>query len=160
MCSRDTWPCSVLGPLCEAVNSRRLGDAFVVPANSALRLRSLALTVWSRGPTNGNDAIHHRCARRVVPTCLRRHSLFSGHKKTPQRFSNFGLSAQNAKSLLKRLFGPRAVHVSARKKESTRSLRNVCRVRLAQQTSCRFACCATQSKSTSFGPTFLLRLVS
>ena len=41
MCSRDTWPCSVIGPLCEAVNSRRLGDAFVVPANSALRLRSL-----------------------------------------------------------------------------------------------------------------------
>jgi len=160
VCSRDTWQCSVIGPLCEAVKSRRRGDAFVVPAQNALRLRSLALTVWSCGHTNGNDEIRRRCARRVVPTCPRRHTLLSGHKKTPQRFSNFGLSAQNANSLLKRLFGPRAVHVSARKKESTRSLRNVCRVRLAQQTSCRFACCATQSKLTSFGPTFLLRLVS
>ena len=159
-CSGDIQPCSVLGPLCEAVKSQRRGDAFVVPANSALRLRSLALTVWSCGPTNGNDENRRRCARRVVPTYLHRHSLFSGHKKTPQRFSNFGLSAQNANSLLKRLFGPRAVHVSARKKESTRSLRIVCRFRLEQQASCTFACCATQSKLTSFGPTFLLRLVS
>ena len=136
----------MIGPLCEAVNSRRLGDAFVVPANSALRLRSLALTVWSCGPTNGNDEIRRRCARRVVPTCPRRHTLLSGHKKTPQRFSNFGQSSQNANSLLKRLLGPRAVHVSVSKEESTRSLRIVCRFRLEQQASCTFACCATQSK--------------
>ena len=137
MCSRDTWPCSVLGPLCEAVKSRRRGDAFVVPAQSALRLRSLALTVWSCGPTaNGNDEIRHRCARRVVSTCPRRYTLLSKHKNIPQRFSNFGLSAQNANSLLK------------------------CRFRFEQQASCTFACCAMQSKLTSFGPTSLLRLVS
>jgi len=159
-CVLDTWQCSVIGPLCEAVKSRRRGDAFVVPANSALRLRSLALTVWSCGPTNGNDEIRRRCARRVVPTCPRRHTLLSGHKKTPQRFSNFGQSSQNANSLLKRLLGPRKVHVSVSKEESTRSLRIVCRFRLEQQASCTFACCATQSKLTSFGPTSLQLLVS
>ena len=100
-----------------------------------------------------------RCARRVVPTCLRKHTLLSGHKKTPQRFSYFGLIAQNANSLLKRLLGHKAVHVSVSKEESTRGLRSVCRVRLVQQTSCRFACSATQSKLTSFGPTSLLLLV-
>jgi hypothetical protein len=102
---------------------------------------STQLIVWSCGPTNGNDEIRHRCARRVVPTCLRRHTLLSAHKKTTQRFSNFGQRSQNANSLLKRLLGPRAVHVSVSKEESTRSLRNVCRFRLEQQASCTFACC-------------------
>ena len=159
-CTPPIQPCYVLGPLCEAVKSQRRGDAFVVPANSALRLRSLALTVWSGGPTNGNDEIRRRCARRVVPTCPRRHTLLSKRKKTPQRVSNFGLIAQNANSLLKRLLGPKAVHVSVSKEESTRSLRIVCRFRLEQQASCTFACCATQSKLTSFGPNSLLLLVS
>ena len=101
-------------------------------------------------PTNGNGEIRRRCARRVVPTCPRRHTLLSKRKKTPQRVSNFGLIAQNANSLLKRLLGPKAVHVSVSKEESTRSLRIVCRFRLEQQASCTFACCATQSKLTSF----------
>ena len=64
---------------------------------------SLTSTVWSSEPTTGTGKIHRRCARRVVSTCLRRHALLSKRKKTPQRFSIFGLSAQNANSLLKRL---------------------------------------------------------
>ena len=132
-------------PVVRSRKSQRRGDAFVVPAQSALRLRSLTLTGWSSEPTTGTYGNRRRCARRVFPTCPHRHTLLSKRKKIPQQFSNFSLSAQNANLLLKRLLGPKAVHVSACKKESTRGLRNVYRVRLVQQTSCRFACSATQS---------------